>query len=240
VKRVLVIDDESQLLLALRINLSGRGYEVTIAPDATAGLAAATRQAPDLVVLDLGLPDLDGVRVINGLRAWSTMPILVLSGRTEPWDKVEALDAGADDFVTKPFSMDELAARIRSLIRRAEPENSSGPVIAVGHHLVDLTARTVLRAPDAPEDAPESVRLTRTEWAVLETLLRHPGRLVSSKQLLAHVWGPEHEPEGSYLRFYIARLRQKLEPEPSKPRQLLTEAGMGYRFQPLSEVPSKS
>jgi two-component system, OmpR family, KDP operon response regulator KdpE len=129
--------------------------------------------------------------------------------------------------------MDELAARVRSLLRRAEPENATGPVVAVGNHLVDLAARTVKRAPEAPSDVPESVRLTRTEWAVLEVLLRHPGRLVSGKQLLAHVWGTEHEPESSYLRFYLARLRQKLEPEPSSPRQLLTEPGMGYRFQPL-------
>jgi len=230
-KRVLVIDDESQLLLALRINLSARGYDVAVAADGAAGLAAAARRPPDLVVLDLGLPDLDGVQVITGLRGWSAVPILVLSGRTESSDKVHALDAGADDFVTKPFSMDELAARIRALIRRAEPD-AAGPVVAIGHHLVDLAAHTVRRAPSAPEDAPETVRLTRTEWAVLETLLRNPGRLVSSKQLLAQVWGTEHQPEGSYLRFYLSRLRQKLEPEPSRPRQLLTEPGMGYRFQP--------
>ncbi|WP_194896857.1 response regulator [Catenulispora pinisilvae] len=231
-KSLLIVDDEAQLLLALRINLSARGYEVTVAADGAEALAAASRKLPDLVVLDLGLPDVDGVQVINGLRAWSTVPILVLSGRTEPWDKVEALDAGADDFVTKPFSTDELAARVRSLIRRSEPENATGPQIAVGNYVVDLAARTVKRAAGAPPDVPEAVRLTRTEWAVLEILLRHPGRLVSSKQLLAHVWGTEHEPEGSYLRFYLARLRQKLEPEPSNPRQLLTEPGMGYRFQP--------
>jgi two-component system KDP operon response regulator KdpE len=231
-KRLLVIDDESQLLLALRINLSARGYDVAVAADAAAGLAAAARRPPDLVVLDLGLPDRDGVEVITGLRGWSSVPILVLSGRTEAWDKVEALDAGADDFVTKPFSMDELAARVRALLRRSEPEDAAGPVVAVGYHLVDLAAHTVRRAPEAPADVPETVRLTRTEWAVLETLLRHPGRLVSSKQLLAQVWGTENEPEGSYLRFYMSRLRQKLEPEPSRPRQLLTEPGMGYRFQP--------
>ncbi|MBS2536182.1 response regulator transcription factor [Catenulispora sp. NF23] len=231
-KSLLIVDDEAQLLLALRINLSARGYDVTVAADGAEALAAASRRLPDLVVLDLGLPDVDGVQIINGLRAWSTVPILVLSGRTEPWDKVEALDAGADDFVTKPFSTDELAARVRSLIRRSEPENATGPQIAVGNYVVDLAARTVKRAPGAPQDVPEAVRLTRTEWAVLEILLRHPGRLVSSKQLLAHVWGTEHEPEGSYLRFYLARLRQKLEPEPSNPRQLLTEPGMGYRFQP--------
>jgi two-component system KDP operon response regulator KdpE len=233
VKRLLIVDDEAQLLLALRINLSARGYDVSVAADGAAGLAAAAAHTPDLVVLDLGLPDIDGVQVINGLRAWSTVPILVLSGRTEPWDKVEALDAGADDFVTKPFSTDELAARVRSLLRRSEPDHTAGPVIPVGNHLVDLAARTIKRAPEAPPEAPETVRLTRTEWAVLETLLRHPGRLVSSKQLLANVWGTEHEPESSYLRFYLARLRQKLEPEPAKPRQLLTEPGMGYRFQPL-------
>jgi two-component system KDP operon response regulator KdpE len=231
-KRVLVVDDESQLLLALRINLTSRGYDVAVAVDGAAGLSSAARRPPDLVVLDLGLPDLDGVQVITGLRGWSTVPILVLSGRTEAWDKVEALDAGADDFVTKPFSMDELAARIRALLRRSEPGDPAAPVVPVGYYLVDLAAHTVRRAPDAPPETPETVRLTRTEWAVLETLLRHPGRLVSSKQLLAQVWGPEHEPESSYLRFYLSRLRQKLEPEPSRPRQLLTEPGMGYRFQP--------
>jgi two-component system KDP operon response regulator KdpE len=231
-KRILIIDDESQLLLALRINLTSRGYDVAVAADAAAGLAAASRRPPDLVILDLGLPDLDGTQVISGLRGWSTVPILVLSGRTEPWDKVEALDAGADDFVSKPFSMDELAARVRALLRRSEQEDPAGPVVPVGRYLVDLATHTIRRTQDAPPETPETVRLTRTEWAILEILLRHPGSLVTSKQILAQVWGTEHEPEGSYLRFYLSRLRQKLEPEPSRPRQLLTEPGMGYRFQP--------
>ena len=230
--RILVVDDEAQLLRALRINLSARSYEVRVAADGAAGLEAAARHPPDLVVLDLGLPDMDGTDVIAGLRGWTKAPILVLSGRSDASDKVDALDAGADDYVTKPFSMDELCARVRALLRRAEPDEADEPVVAVGHHLVDLAARVVRRGPDAPEGAAEAVRLTKTEWAVLEVLLRHPGRLVSGKQMLAQVWGPSHEPESSYLRFYMARLRQKLEPDPSRPRQLLTEPGMGYRFQP--------
>jgi two-component system, OmpR family, KDP operon response regulator KdpE len=230
--RVLVVDDEPQLLRALRINLSARRYEVVVAADGAAALEAAARHVPDIVVLDLGLPDMDGTDVIAGLRGWTKVPILVLSGRTDAADKVDALDAGADDYVTKPFSMDELMARLRALLRRAEVENPSGQVAIVGHHTVDLAAKSVTRTPSAPLSAPESVHLTKTEWAVLEILVRNPGRLVSGKQILQQVWGPTYESETNYLRFYLAKLRQKLEPEPSHPRQLLTEPGMGYRFQP--------
>ena len=230
--RVLVVDDEPQLLRAMRINLSARGYEVAVAADGASALDAAAKHLPDVVVLDLGLPDMDGTEVIAGLRGWTKVPILVLSGRADSADKVDALDAGADDYVTKPFSMDELTARLRALLRRVEPDSAAEPVVTIGHYAVDLAARTVRRVPEAPEVTPDQVHLTKTEWAVLEVLVRNQGRLVSGKQLLQQVWGPAYHSETNYLRFYLAKLRQKLEPEPSHPRQLLTEPGMGYRFQP--------
>ncbi|MGH3417273.1 MAG: response regulator [Actinocrinis sp.] len=230
--RVLVVDDEPQLLRAMRINLSARRYEVATAVDGASALDAAARHLPDVVVLDLGLPDMDGTDVIAGLRGWTKVPILVLSGRVDAADKVDALDAGADDYVTKPFSMDELTARLRALIRRAEPEAAEGPAVTLGNFTVDLAAKTVRRRDGAPEQTPEQVHLTKTEWAVLEVLVRNPGRLVSGTQLLQQVWGPAYRSETNYLRFYLAKLRQKLEPEPAHPRQLLTEPGMGYRFQP--------
>ncbi len=230
--RVLVVDDEPQLLRAMRINLGARRYEVVSAANGAAALDAAAKHLPDVVVLDLGLPDMDGTEVIAGLRGWTKVPILVLSGRTDAADKVDALDAGADDYVTKPFSMDELMARLRALVRRSESDTAAEPAVTVGHYTVDLAAKTVQRRPGAPEHTPEQVHLTKTEWAVLEVLVRNPGRLVSGKQLLQQVWGPAYESETNYLRFYVAKLRQKLEPEPSHPRQLLTEPGMGYRFEP--------
>jgi two-component system KDP operon response regulator KdpE len=230
--RVLVVDDEPQLLRAMRINLAARRYEVVVARDGAGALDAAARHAPDLVVLDLGLPDMDGTEVIAGLRGWTNVPILVLSGRSDAADKVDALDAGADDYVTKPFSMDELTARLRALIRRAEPGAAEDPVAVVGGYDVDFAAKSVTRRPAAPADVPEKVHLTKTEWAVLEVLVRNPGRLVTGRQLLQQVWGPSYQSETNYLRFYLAKLRQKLEPEPSRPRHLLTEPGMGYRYQP--------
>jgi two-component system, OmpR family, KDP operon response regulator KdpE len=230
--RVLVVDDEPQLLRAMRINLTARRYEVVVASNGAGALDAAARHVPDVVVLDLGLPDMDGTEVIAGLRGWTKVPILVLSGRADASDKVDALDAGADDYVTKPFSMDELMARLRALLRRTESDPAADPVVSIGDYNVDLAAKTVHRAPDAPEGTPEQVHLTKTEWAVLEVLVRNPGRLVSGKQLLQQVWGPAYQSETNYLRFYLAKLRQKLEREPSHPRQLLTEPGMGYRFQP--------
>ena len=230
--RVLVVDDEPQLLRAMRINLSARRYEVVTAENGAGALDAAARHVPDVVVLDLGLPDMDGTDVIAGLRGWTKVPILVLSGRTDAADKVDALDAGADDYVTKPFSMDELMARLRALIRRAESDAADDPVVVIGGYNVDLAAKIVTRRPEAPAGSPEQVHLTKTEWAVLEVLVRNPGRLVSGKQLLQQVWGPAYRSETNYLRFYLAKLRQKLEPEPSHPRYLLTEPGMGYRFQP--------
>jgi two-component system KDP operon response regulator KdpE len=188
----------------------------------------AARDRPELVILDLGLPDLDGVDVVRGLRGWSTAPIIVLSGRTDSTDKVEALDAGADDYLTKPFAVDELLARIRAVSRRATSTDSI-PVVTFGGATVDLAARRVTVADGASST---DVRLTPTEWHLLEVLLRHPGKLLSQRQLLAEVWGPGYERAGGNLRFYMAQLRRKLEPDPGRPRHLLTEPGMGYRFQP--------
>ncbi|MEU1602206.1 response regulator [Micromonospora matsumotoense] len=225
--RILVVDDEPQILRALRINLRARGYDVEVAGTGPAALKAAAGHPPDLVVLDLGLPDLDGVEVIRGLRGWTTIPIIVLSGRAGSADKVAALDAGADDYVTKPFGVDELLARIRAVTRRltTSPVDASATA-RVGRHTVDLAARTVTR-----DDGVE-VRLTPTQWAVLERLLRHPGKLISQRQLLHEVWGPEYQHETNYLRQYLAQLRRKLEDDPARPRHLITEPGMGYRYRP--------
>ncbi|MFC0004889.1 response regulator [Micromonospora siamensis] len=223
--RILVVDDEPQILRALRINLRARGYDVEVAATGAAALKAAAGHPPDLVVLDLGLPDLDGGEVIRGLRGWSSVPIIVLSGRAGSEDKVAALDAGADDYVTKPFGVDELLARIRAVTRRLAP-TATGPALRVGRHTVDLADRTVTR-----DDGAE-VRLTPTQWAMLEKLLRNPGKLVSQRQLLQDVWGPEYREETNYLRQYMAQLRRKLEDDPARPRHLITEPGMGYRYRP--------
>ena len=225
--KVLVVDDEPQIVRALRINLSARGYQVLTAHDGASALRAAAEAKPDVVVLDLGLPDLDGTDVIAGLRGWTTVPILVLSARTDSSDKVEALDAGADDYVTKPFGMDELLARLRAAVRRSTSSAADGEeaVVETSSFTVDLAAKKVHR--DGSE-----VHLTPTEWGVLEVLVRNRGRLVAQKQLLQDVWGPQYATESHYLRVYLAQLRRKLEPEPSRPRHLLTEAGMGYRFEP--------
>ncbi len=233
--RILVVDDEPQIVRALRINLAARGYEVVVAPDGRSALAAAARHQPDLVILDLGLPDMDGTEVLGGLRGWTDVPVLVLSGRTDSLDKVEALDAGADDYVTKPFGMDELLARIRAVSRRTAPTQAQ-PQVPLGDYIVDLAVRRIVISPDLPTgrrtDRPAEVRLTPTEWRMLEVLIRHPGQLVTKRQLLAEVWGPGYEREDNYLRLYMAQLRRKLEAEPHHPRHLLTEPGMGYRFQP--------
>jgi two-component system KDP operon response regulator KdpE len=224
--RVLVIDDEPQIVRALRINLKARGYDVAVAGDGRDALAVAARTHPDLVILDLGLPDMEGVEVLAGLRGWTAVPVIVLSGRTDSLDKVEALDAGADDYVTKPFGMDELLARMRAVSRRSAPLTAE-PRVAVGDHVVDLAARRVTSA-----DGDTETRLTPTEWRMLEVLIRHPGQLITKRQLLADVWGPGYEREDNYLRLYMTQLRRKLEPDPHHPRHLLTEPGMGYRFQP--------
>jgi two-component system, OmpR family, KDP operon response regulator KdpE len=222
--RVLVVDDEPQIVRALRINLRARQYDVYTAQTGVEALDQASHNPPDLVILDLGLPDLDGVEVIGGLRGWTDAPIIVLSGRADSADKVEALDAGADDYVTKPFGMDELLARMRAVARRsaAEPDE---PRVSLGDVTVDLAARRVSK------DG-QDIRLTPTEWHLLEVLVRHPGKLLSQRQLLHEVWGPGYADATGNLRLYMAQLRRKLEPDPARPRWLLTEPGMGYRFQP--------
>lgn len=220
--KILVADDDPQMLRALRITLGARGYEVVTAADGKAALDAAIKTHPDVIVIDLGMPGLTGIEVIEAVRGWSQVPVLVVSGRSESWDKVEALDAGADDYVTKPFSADELLARIRALSRRT-PASTDDPVVSFGDVSVDLAARVVTRAG-------ASVRLTPTEWRLLEVLLRNHDRLVTRETLLTEVWGPQYTTDTGYLRLYLAQLRKKLEPEPSTPRYLLTEAGMGYRF----------
>jgi two-component system, OmpR family, KDP operon response regulator KdpE len=230
--RVLVVDDEPQILRALRINLAARAYDVVTAPDGRQALAAATRAVPDIVVLDLGLPDMDGIDVIRGLRGWSAVPIIILSGRSQSAAKVDALDAGADDYVTKPFNIDELLARLRAVIRRV-PVGEDTPCVRIGDYLIDLRAHRVTGA--AAIDAqrpPADLHLTPTEWQLLEQLVRSPGKLVSQRELLLKIWGPKYVDETHYLRQYMAQLRRKLEPDPARPRHLLTELGMGYRYQP--------
>ncbi|MFE2345893.1 response regulator [Kitasatospora cineracea] len=224
--RVLVVDDEPQIVRALVINLKARKYEVDSAHDGASALELAAARHPDVVVLDLGLPDMDGVEVIRGLRGWTRVPIIVLSARHASDEKVEALDAGADDYVTKPFGMDELLARMRAAVRRAEPVTAEGEsVITTEGFTVDLAAKKVNRRG-------ADVRLTPTEWHLLEVLVRNSGRLVSQTQLLQEVWGPAYRKETNYLRVYLAQLRRKLEADPSRPRHFITEPGMGYRFEP--------
>jgi two-component system KDP operon response regulator KdpE len=222
--RVLVVDDDPAIARALRINLAAQGYHVTLAGDGAAALRAAADRHPDVVVLDLGLPDLDGADVIAGIRGWSPVPIIVLSARTDSGEKVAALDAGADDYVTKPFGMDELLARLRVAVRRAGAAAPTGePVLQLGELSVDLQARRVRRG-----DA--EVHLTPTEWGIVEMLAGHRGKLVGQRELLRQVWGPQYEERTNYLRVYLAQLRRKLEPDPAHPRYLITEAGMGYRL----------
>ena len=269
--RVLVVDDEPQILRALRINLRARRYEVTTAANGTQALDEAAAHPPDLVILDLGLPDMDGVDVIGGLRGWTAVPIIVLSGRADSNDKVEALDAGADDYVTKPFGMDELLARMRAAVRRT-PAAEAPPRVRLGDLVIDLAAKRVTRQPAEPavqtvpgaapgmaalpleaglgegesrlrseegmaaseaDPQPEGdIRLTPTEWHLLEVLLRNPGKLLSHRQLLNDVWGPGYDNAGGNLRLYMAQLRRKLERDPARPHWLITEPGMGYRYQP--------
>ena len=248
--RVLVVDDEPQILRALRINLRVRDYDVHVAATGAEALEVAGRYPPDLVILDLGLPDLDGVEVIQGLRGWTKAPIIVLSGRADSVDKVEALDAGADDYITKPFGVEELLARMRAAVRRTGTAEDL-PRIQLGHLVVDLAAKRVTRqapvpaagGPAAGEPVPggpagggpaqaDDIRLTPTEWHLLEVLLRNPGKLLSRNQLLTEVWGPGYADATGNLRLYMAQLRRKLEPDPARPRWLITEPGMGYRYQP--------
>ncbi|MBK3641242.1 MULTISPECIES: response regulator [Streptomyces] len=225
--RVLVIEDEPQIVRALVINLKARKYEVDAAHDGATALQLAAARHPDVVVLDLGLPDMDGVDVIRGLRGWTRVPILVLSARHTSDEKVEALDAGADDYVTKPFGMDELLARLRAAVRRAEPVGAGEDEVTT----VETEAFTVDLAAKKVNRGGKDVRLTPTEWHLLEVLVRNTGRLVGQRQLLQEVWGPSYGTETNYLRVYMAQLRRKLESDPSHPRHFITEPGMGYRFE---------
>lgn len=224
--KILIADDDPQILRALRITLTALGHQIVTAEDGAAALRRAADQQPDIVVLDLGMPMIDGLEVIAGIRGWSKVPILVVSGRATSGDKVEALDAGADDYVTKPFSTDELMARMRALTR-STPTVAREPTIAFGSVRVDLAAKTVSLV-----DTGETLRLTPTEWKLLEVLLSFPDRLVTQQTLLERVWGPQHAHDTGYLRLYVGQLRKKLEPEPSRPRHFITEPGMGYRFVP--------
>jgi two-component system, OmpR family, KDP operon response regulator KdpE len=220
--RVLVIDDEESLLRALRINLTARHYEVHTADDAATGLAAMARARPDALILDLGLPDMDGTDLIKEIRGQASTPIIVLSAAGQESTKVAALDAGADDYITKPFGMGELLARLRAAVRRTTPAPDQ-PAVTTADFTVDLAAKRVIR--DGT-----NVRLTPTEWALLEVLARNRGQPVTQRQLLHEVWGDQHHTEATYLRVYVARLRSKLEPDPARPRYLLTQPGLGYRF----------
>jgi two-component system KDP operon response regulator KdpE len=225
VTRVLVVDDEPQIRKALKVNLEARDYEVLLAADGEEALVLAADAHPDVVLLDLGLPGVDGMGVIAGLRGWTDVPIIVLSVRGEESDKVAALDAGADDYVSKPFGMGELLARMRSALRRSAPE-AAAPIVATPDFRIDLATTRVTRAEDG-----EEIHLTPIEWGLVEQLVRNAGRLVSQRHLLHEVWGPQYDHETNYLRVHMANLRRKLEPDPSSPRYFVTEPGMGYRFE---------
>jgi two-component system, OmpR family, KDP operon response regulator KdpE len=222
VSRILVVDDEPQLRRALGTNLRARGYTVDLAANGEEALAIAARSHPDLVVLDLGLPGIDGIEVINGLRGWTSVPIIVLSVRDAERVKVQALDAGADDYITKPFGMNELLARLRASLRRGIATQEEAAV-ETADFVVDLVAKEVTTVSG-------SVRLTPTEWQIVEILVRNEGKLVTQRHLLQKVWGPQYEKETNYLRVYLAQIRRKLEPDPARPRYFITEARMGYRF----------
>jgi two-component system KDP operon response regulator KdpE len=221
--RVLVVDDEAPIRKAMSANLRARGYDVDLAETGEQALQLAARHHPDVVLLDLGLPGMDGLDVIDGLRGWTQVPIVVLSARGSERDKVAALDAGADDYVSKPFGMDELLARLRAAVRRATPADSAA-TITTEHFSVDLAGKQVF------DGSGDVIHLTPIEWQLLEVLTRHSGKLVSQRQLLREVWGPSYGDETNYLRVHMAHLRAKLEPDRSRPRYLITEPGMGYRF----------
>jgi two-component system KDP operon response regulator KdpE len=225
--KILVVDDDPQLLRTLHITLRGHGYEITTAVDGRTALSVTAAEHPDLVMLDLGLPDIDGVDVIRKLRTWTTVPIVILSGRLESSSKVHALDAGANDYVTKPFSVDELLARVRAATRRYTSAAETPPT-RIGEYVVDLRDRRIALA----SDPTQNLHLTPTEWQVLEILVRNAGRLVTQQAILEQVWGPTFIQEGGYVRQYIKYLRRKLEINPSRPEHLLTEPGLGYRYEP--------
>ena len=224
--RVLVVDDEPQIRKALSVNLAARGYDVDLAASGEEGLTLAAANHPDLVLLDIGLPGIDGIEVVRGLRGWSAVPIIMLSVRDSEGDKVRALDAGADDYVSKPFGMDEVLARMRAALRRHQPTPEQA-IVTTAHFTLDLGDKSVQRV-----DGSAPPHLTPTEWAIVEALVRHPGRLVTQRQLLQTVWGPQYERETNYLRVHLAAVRKKLEPEPGRPRYFITEPGIGYRFTP--------
>jgi two-component system, OmpR family, KDP operon response regulator KdpE len=226
--RILIADDDPQILRALKVTLRARGYEIFTAGDGAEALDMAAQHHPDLIMLDLGMPKLDGVEVIQGLRGWTQVPILVVSGRTDAADKVDALDAGADDYVTKPFAIDELLARVRALTRRVVAPGDE-PIVTLGDISVDFSAKQVLRHNGKRS---ENVRLTPTEWRILDILVHSPDKLITREALLSQIWGPHHTKDTGYLRLYFAQLRKKLEPVPSEPRYLITVLGMGYRFAP--------
>jgi len=223
--KILIADDDPQIVRALTLTLAAIGYEIATAADGAEALRAAIDEHPDVVMLDLGMPHVDGLAVIEGLRGWSNIPVLVVSGRAGASDKVEALDAGADDYITKPFAMDELLARLRALTRRTAPV-ADEPAVAFGDIRVDFVAKNVTRTPD------HVIRLTPTEWRILEILVRNPGRLVTREDILTRIWGPTHANDGGYLRLYVSQLRKKLEAVPARPRHIETVPGMGYRFIP--------
>jgi two-component system, OmpR family, KDP operon response regulator KdpE len=231
VTRVLVVDDEPQILRALSITLKARSYDVVVATNGKQALSVAAQSSPDIVVLDLGLPDLDGIDVIRGLRGWSKVPIIVLSGRSQGVSKVDALDAGADDYVTKPFNVDELLARLRAVTRRA-PTGSDEVRAVIGDTLVELPGRRLSMRVAGAAGGATDVRLTPTEWELLEVLIRNPGRLVTQREMLRSIDRADVGDQSHYLRQFMNQLRRKLEPDPARPRYLMTEPGMGYRFQP--------
>jgi two-component system KDP operon response regulator KdpE len=232
-ERILLVDDEPQILRALAINLKALGYRIDVAQTGEEALKRAATHRPDAVILDLGLPGIDGVDVIRGLRGWSDIPIIVLTVREAERDKIQALDAGADDYVTKPFGMGELLARLRAALRRATPDDTDQPVLTTPHFTIDLQAKKVVGVNH------EEIRLTPTEWGIVEVLVRNQGKLISQTRLLHDVWGPQYGEETNYLRVFMAQVRRKLEPEPGAPRYFITEPGMGYRFEnPGSDGPS--
>jgi len=228
--RILIADDDPQILRALRITLTAKGYEILVATDGAEAIAKAIDHRPDIFLIDLGMPKLNGIEVIEAVRGWSQAPILVVSGRSGASDKVEALDAGADDYITKPFAVEELLARIRALTRRV-PQDDATAVVHLGDVTIDLFAHSVTR--ETP-DGRKQIRLTPTEWQFVEILVRNPGRLVTRQTILTTIWGTEHAEDTGYLRLYVSQLRRKLENDPANPVHLLTEPGMGYRLEGMT------
>lgn len=224
--KILIADDDPQIVRALRITLTAKGYDVVTAADGAEAIAAGIDHQPDIFLLDLGMPQLNGIEVIEGIRGWSQAPILVVSGRAGAADKVEALDAGADDYITKPFAVQELLARIRALTRRV-PQDTTAPIAHLGDVTIDLAAHSIVRV---GADGNTHIRLTPTEWQMIEILIRNPGKLVTRKTLLTNIWGTEHTEDTGYLRLYVSQLRKKLEADPSHPVHIITEPGMGYRL----------